>query len=374
MDNLRKGLSNQAIGFMPILLFIFMEAYLTHMLSFIVGLSFSFICVFFYHLLTKDRIYQYTLIPSALSFLLYAFLLALNITPEGIKHSTVILEILFVVSLALVGFSKRYIMVKVNESAISFVKKSIIKTSLYEFFFISQIFQNLFTFHLFLLLFFIEFKEGVSSTRTEHFLYLYLPLLLGFSVFLYEKIRIRLVQGKLRQEKWLPVLNEKGRVVGSMAQSVSRSSSRKYIHPVVRIAVTFNGMIYLVKMNKDDYLFPEKLDLPYMGDVLFQQSIEEAVNALTSTLDDVIPKPRFLVRYTFENEKVKQLVSLFVISLQNEDQSRHFTGGKLWTTRQVEDNMNSGIFSGYFENEFPYLLNTVLLAESIYFSNARERK
>lgn len=39
--------------------------------------------------------------------------------------------------------------------------------------------------------------------------------------------------------------------------------------------------------------------------------------------------------------------------------------GKLWTTKQIEDNLNSGIFSEYFNEEFAYLQNTVLLAENL---------
>jgi hypothetical protein len=34
----------------------------------------------------------------------------------------------------------------------------------------------------------------------------------------------------------------------------------------------------------------------------------------------------------------------------------------LWSERQIEDNMGTGIFSECFELEFEYLKNTVLLA------------
>ena len=39
-------------------------------------------------------------------------------------------------------------------------------------------------------------------------------------------------------------------------------------------------------------------------------------------------------------------------------------GGKLWTGKQIEENMGKGLFSEYFEQEFNYLQNTVLLAEN----------
>jgi hypothetical protein len=39
-------------------------------------------------------------------------------------------------------------------------------------------------------------------------------------------------------------------------------------------------------------------------------------------------------------------------------------GGKLWLTAQIEENLSKGVFSGYFEKEFPYLQNTILFAEN----------
>ena len=38
--------------------------------------------------------------------------------------------------------------------------------------------------------------------------------------------------------------------------------------------------------------------------------------------------------------------------------------GKLWSVRQIEENLGHGVFSEYFEKEFPYMKNTILLAEN----------
>jgi hypothetical protein len=68
--------------------------------------------------------------------------------------------------------------------------------------------------------------------------------------------------------------------------------------------------------------------------------------------------------YTFENEEVKQLVSLYAITFHDEEQAKHFSGGKWWTTKQIESEIDTKIFSEYFIKEFPYLQNTILLAEA----------
>ena len=39
-------------------------------------------------------------------------------------------------------------------------------------------------------------------------------------------------------------------------------------------------------------------------------------------------------------------------------------GSKLWTVKQIEENIVSGVFSKMFESEFPYFKSTVLLAEN----------
>ena len=63
---------------------------------------------------------------------------------------------------------------------------------------------------------------------------------------------------------------------------------------------------------------------------------------------------------------MKHLVSLYALCLHSEEQLKRLVGhkGKLWTIKQVEENKGSGLFSEYFEKEFPYLRSTVLLAES----------
>lgn len=209
--------------------------------------------------------------------------------------------------------------------------------------------------------------DTMQSVRTERFLYRELGVLIGILVILYEQIRLSLMQGSLRKEMWLPVLNEGGKVIGCIARSVSRTLPKKYYHPIVRVAVIHNGMLYLMKRSKDAFVSPDTIDYPFHSYVLFRHSIESTVRESVGELaeqEDITP--RFLIRYTFENEKVKHLVSLYVICLRTEEQLSQCkkAGGKLWTAKQIEENLQSGVFSEYFEQEFSYLQNTILLAES----------
>ena len=54
--------------------------------------------------------------------------------------------------------------------------------------------------------------------RTERFLYRELGLVIGVLVIVYEQIRLSLMQGSLKKEMWVPVLNDNGKVIGCIAR------------------------------------------------------------------------------------------------------------------------------------------------------------
>lgn len=46
MNKVKKGLDNQAIGLLPLLLFMFLDNYFSYLLSFIIG-SYLLLCMYF---------------------------------------------------------------------------------------------------------------------------------------------------------------------------------------------------------------------------------------------------------------------------------------------------------------------------------------
>lgn len=374
MNKVKKGLDNQAVGLMPLLLFMFLDNYFSYLLSFIIGVTFCFVCIFLYQVLSKDKVYQFLLLPSAITLVLYSIFLCLKLEPVLFIYSPLITEVLLVVVLAFIGFTRRTVLKKIRTSAHPNYKRTLMRTTLNEFYFIAQLVQNLYTLHLFAILVYSILPDTMQSVRAERFLYRELGVLIGLLVILYEQVRLSLMKGSLQKEMWLPVLNEGGKVIGCIARSVSRSLPKKYYHPIVRIAVIHNGMLYLMKRGKDAFVSPNTIDYPFHSYVLFRHSIDSTVRESMGELaeqQDI--NPRFLIRYTFENEKVKHLVSLYVICLRTEEQMNlcKREGGKLWTAKQIEENLHSGVFSEYFEQEFSYLQNTILLAESFSCGNCK---
>lgn len=374
MNKVKKGLDNQAVGLLPLLLFMFLDNYFSYLLSFVIGVIFCFVSIFLYQILSKDRVYQFLLLASAITLVLYSVFLCLKLEPVLFIYSPLITEVLLVVVLAFIGFSRRSVLKKIRTSTHPTYKRTLMRTTINEFYFVAQLVQNLYTLHLFAVLVYSILPDTMQSVRAERFLYREVSVLIGMLVILYEQIRLSLMQGSLEKEMWLPVLNEGGKVVGCIARSVSRSVPKKYYHPIVRIAVIHNGMLYLMKRSKDAFVSPDTIDYPFQSYVLFRHSIENTVRESVGELaEQQNVMPRFLIRYTFENEKVKHLVSLYVICLRTEEQFNQCkqAGGKLWTAKQIEENLHTGVFSEYFEQEFSYLQNTILLAESFSCDSCR---
>ena len=70
MKWLKKGIENQSIGLLPIILFMFLDNYFDYRLSFVVAVAFCVISFFAYYLLRKDRKYMYMLVPTIATFIL----------------------------------------------------------------------------------------------------------------------------------------------------------------------------------------------------------------------------------------------------------------------------------------------------------------
>jgi hypothetical protein len=183
-----------------------------------------------------------------------------------------------------------------------------------------------------------------------------------------QALRFRLLSKRLQGEEWLPVINECGVVQGRIAKSVSLSMKNKFLHPIVRIALIYDGMLYLKDRDKSRLLNPERLDYPFETYMKYNHNIGEAVkNAVRKEIETETLPVRFILKYVFENSNTKRLIFLYVAVIKSEKDFDDLSleGGKLWTTNQIEDNIGSSVFSETFEQEFDYLKNTVLMSDLV---------
>lgn len=271
------------------------------------------------------------MLPTVLTFFLYFLFLNFGIESTFFQYSSVLIEMLFVVVLAFTGFTKSAVINRVCKSGNPLFKRTQWRTTLNEFYFISQIIQNVFTLHLFIVLVYLILPVNIQQPATENFLNSMLAIILGVLIIAYEQLRIMMIKGNFRKETWLPVLSDEGKVIGYVARSVSQGQPKKYYHPIVRIAVMYKGMLYLVKGDKE-HASAGKLDYPFQNDVLFRRSIDFTVKETLGKLGkEKSLTPRFQLTYRFENEQVRQLVYLYTLRVDTEEQLKQSSGrpGKL---------------------------------------------
>ena len=353
---------NQILGLLPLFVFLLVVGHYSYLTSFVLSSLFSLFNLFVYLRSFRRGVYQFGLLVATASLIVYSLFLTLQIQALLYSYASILVEAILIAILIIIGFFKSYIYKRFSTIHISSFKAKNLKNALDEFFFILHILQNILTLHFVFYIVYkiVLFSQGypVNSSFWSEKVMLFLVFITGS----YESIRLFLINRILEKESWLPVLDENRKVTGHIAESVSLEMGKKLYHPIVRVVVVCNNMLYLKKQPSTAVVSPNKFDLPFHQYIHFHQTIEaaakESIDTAAYTQGAV---PHFLLNYDFENIKVKYFVSLFVIRLSTEQFSRaEHLNGKLWTVKQIEENIGKGFFSEYFEQEYDYLKHTVL--------------
>ncbi len=193
---------------------------------------------------------------------------------------------------------------------------------------------------------------------------MYLFVLTG--ILSYEFIRVHFVRSQLIKEEWWPIVNETGKQIGTIQQHASLWDERKYIHPVVRVMILKGNRIFL-QQKSGSSVFTHDWDVPIITHIRVGESPEEAIQRqLKPEISPADVNFVFLTNYMLEEAQEYQFVNLFLGStlehkLLEDPKLRH---QKWWTIGQIEDNMDSGIFSEQFKKEFEILKHSGLVISS----------
>ena len=347
-----KQLRNPAYGLIPLLVFTILIGWVNAVTAMCIGLGLSLVGVF---LVRKHSRMLYDLSAITFSIALLILLFYNSLDPFG-KFVTV--EIIFVVALMISRLLRTKVILLLSKN-----KKPNVRSYLSESFRVAFQIQYSLFFHLLLVLVYFV----VSTIKTPWISTLGIIIiaqLILLAVIILEVMRFLLLDKKLRNEEWLPMVTESGEVTGKVAKSVTKEMKNKFMHPVVRVALISNGKIYLKRRDASRLLNPGALDYPFEEYMLYNHDLNEAVLNTISKEIGVRDIPlRFLLKYVFENNNTRRLIFLYVSIIDDEEKFNKLKlrDGKLWTEKQIEDNRNSNIFSECFELEFEYLKNTVLM-------------
>ena len=188
---------------------------------------------------------------------------------------------------------------------------------------------------------------------------------IGF-IGIFETIRVFIVRNRLINEDWLPVVDEEGKVTGSVQYQPGTESESRLMHPVVRLYFIENGKIFLQQRNPNDSSEPLHWDASISRQVRMSESIIMALKKFTRKLYQIEPlKYLFLTNYIYHGKFSNQYIYLFVLcksdGIQPQEGEVYLT--KWWTQKQIEAELGAGVFTERFEKEYEYLKRSGLLEQ-----------
>lgn len=174
--------------------------------------------------------------------------------------------------------------------------------------------------------------------------------------FVRQKLKLRKgVAIPAADEEWLPIVDEKGMILGKAPRSACHKGNR-LLHPVIHLHV-FNHQrhLYMQKRPKDKLVQPGKWDTAVGGHISVGETLETALKREAWEEIGLTQFAAKLIRtYRWDSEIESELVYVFVTS---DFKSIHLhsdevTEGKFWTPSQIESNIGSGAFTPNFEYEY----------------------
>jgi len=156
-------------------------------------------------------------------------------------------------------------------------------------------------------------------------------------------------------EEMLPVVGVSGEVVGQASRAYVHGGSR-VLHPVVHLHIIDRlGRLYIQKRAATKDLYPGRWDTAVGGHVSYGETVGEAlVREASEELKLFDFNPVFLDAYVHENERERELVSVFATigSFRLRPDPDEVAEGRYWTFPEIEAALGSGVFTPNFESEF----------------------
>jgi len=361
---LYKSTDNSLLGLAPIAVFVLANTRLDFPLALLIGFLTSFIVsLLVIPAIGKGKMYSFLfLLTSNATLSVSAALFFIPFFGELFVSFRYILvtEGIFVLNLFLTIVFKQ----RIQSFFIKIAKLNIagsMSNSIDEYVDISKIIVCIFAVHL--LIAGIYFLLPTSGNLFDVIFVWVFPSIVIAALLLFEYYRLGYLKKKLDAEEWVAVVDEQGRVIGKIAKSETWKMGNKYMHPVVRIAVAHAGRIFLAPRSENMLLDPIDIDHPFEKYVEYGHTLDETAENILKENNIHNLKPRFSIKYLFENKKTKRLIYLYTIENCDENifNRQKFENGKFWTQKQIEENLSKGFFSECFEKEYEYLKNTLLL-------------
>lgn len=156
-------------------------------------------------------------------------------------------------------------------------------------------------------------------------------------------------------EEWLPIVNEKGAVIGKELRSICHSG-KEYLHPVVHLHVmNSKGEIYLQKRPLNKKIQPGKWDTAVGGHISFDEDVKTSLQREAEEeigIKNFIPElaAEYIWKSSVEREFIYSFITVYDGLLTPD--STELDGGRFWSMSEIVNNLGKGIFTPNFEEEY----------------------
>lgn len=205
----------------------------------------------------------------------------------------------------------------------------------------------------------IPFSGAVVGSLTSWILYHFLPPAIFVACIILNQIGLRFFNQLMAHTEYLPIVNTQGDVIGKSLTVEAINYKNAYINPVIRIAVSAHGMLFLCHRSPNNLLDKGKTDHPMECYLRYGETLTQGAERI---IENTFPqaeglKPAFNIFYHFENKQTNRLVYLFLLDVEDDSIlcDPRFKGGKLWRFGQIEQNLGKNYFSQCFEEEYEHL-------------------
>ncbi len=176
--------------------------------------------------------------------------------------------------------------------------------------------------------------------------------------FLVELFRQKRKQKALKNEEWVPLVDETGKITGQAPRSHVHNGS-KLLHPVVHMHVlNRNKAILLQKRPESKLIQPGKWDTAVGGHISAGENLEQALQK--EAWEEIGLKnfsAKLLQVYKWESDVEAELVYIFVThDFKNYTvHSDEVVEARFWTKNKIENQLGQQVFTPNFEHEFQLL-------------------
>lgn len=366
MKRLRKQINesffNPVLHFLPLITFMMVEDFMGLFNAWLVAIPLN-ILLFVYVFFTYRKILEWFLFSTGifLSIATIATILPIQSFPIEVKHVAVDCVLLAVFSISLAFRKKIESFVNIRNSKMLSMVNNL--NELFRMMWIVGVLIFVYV-HLYTILVIFKIFNLDNVLDFIHSVYL-----LGFFfIICYEIVRVTLIRVRLLREEWWPIVNEQGKMIGSIHHTASIQDDKKYMHPIVRVMLIDGNRVFLQKRSDNDLVFPGMWDTAVSNHIRMSEKIDQCVQRTANErygLTDL--KPIFLSNYVIESASEFHYAFLFVACKlpELEYNPQYIDHAKWWTLAQIEANIESGIFTDNFLTEIELVKRSGLLESGI---------